>query len=600
MNIGCVGEIVPLVANSRLSVPGELLLELKAHHSAITDLSYSHKGDRLLSASQKEGVVRLWSWSVVPSYPRLMANRKTSHILIQLSNPRRSESAPARRRAPAASRISCDVACWTAQDETIVTSQSELEKQSGSAIVPGSQFICVWDSRSGNCLVAISGAHSMQCPVLVPHPSESDIFCSAGADGRVKIWNVTIGECVFQHKNTLEFGPIDARDKGKPSGYLDGSFSPDGALLVLTDDSGRVSIFDSVGQKDETDGKNLPWMKEQYFSNDYYDLLYDQNGYCVERGSEQPPHLAPRGVRCSNAGTPWAAFVNDLLRGNTGPLPSSEVEARCKRQYCRQIAAEMSETEMPVHGNVIARLDPETTVMLGEDTIGGKLIVGPPSAASDAEARPRSPRRMSDNYRWRDYTDILREEASSNRHDDDSEMADTDDEEFEYNETAGRRLHESSDSDDDDDDMENSLVMPDSPAAGGRRRRFIEDDDSDSEGGLEEYMSTNNEPSGPFIRDYDSHFFRVPDARSASISRSWVRRLESNSSYGGRKSYTPQVGDSIVYIPRVHKDTILQFPSLTAPWRNWPDGAEWPFVQCLIRNIRYRFPFTAYSGRGST
>ncbi|GAX10550.1 bromodomain and WD repeat domain containing protein 1/3 [Fistulifera solaris] len=587
-------------ASSNLRDQGELLLELKAHHSAITDLSYSYKGDRLLSASQKEGVVRVWSWSVDPSYPRLLANRKTSHILIQLSNPRRSESAPARRRAPAASRISCDVACWTAQDETIITSQSELEKLSGSAIVPGSQFICVWDSRSGNCLVAISGGHSMQCPVLVPHPSESDIFCSAGADGRVKVWNVTIGECVFQHKNTLEFGPIDARDKGKPSGYLDGSFSPDGALLVLTDDSGRVSIFDSVGQKDETDGKNLPWMKEQYFSNDYYDLLYDQNGYCVERGSEQPPHLAPRGVRCSNAGTPWAAFVNDLLRGNTGPLPSSEVEARCGRQYWRQIAAEMSETEMPVHGNVIARLDPETTVMIGEDTDGGKLTLGFNSAISDAETRPRSPRRMSDNYRWRDYTDILREEASSNRHDDDSEMADTDDEEFEYNETAGRRLHESSDSDN-DDDMEDSLVMPDSPAAGGRprRRRFIDDDDSDSEVGLEEYMSTNNEPSGPFIRDYDSHFFRVPDARSVSISRSWVRRLESNSSYGGRKSYTPQVGDSIVYIPRVHKDTILQFPSLTAPWRNWPDGAEWPFVQCVIRNIRYRFPFTAYSGRGS-
>lgn len=544
--------------------------------------------------------MRIWSWSVDPSYPRLMANRKTSHILIQLSNPRRSEVTPTRRRTPAASRISCDVACWTAEDQTIITSQSELEKQSGSAIVPGSQFICLWDSSSGNCLVAISGAHSMQCPVLVPHPFETDILCSAGADGRVKVWNVTSGECIFEHKNTLEFGPIDARDKGKPSGYLDGSFSPDGTLLVLTDDSGRVSIFDCVGQKDETDCKNLPWMKEQYFSNDYYDLLYDQNGYCVERGSEQPPHLAPRGVRCSNAGTPWADFVNQMLRGNTGPVPSPEVEARYDRQYWRKVAAIMSDMQMAVHGNVIARLDPETTVLVGEDTVGGKLIVGHSHVVPEAEVTPRSPRRMSDNYRWRDYADILREEASSTRHDDDTEMADTDDEEFEFNEAAGRRMQDTSDSDD-DDEMEDSFALPDSPAASGRqRRRTFIDDDSDSEGGLEEYMSTNNEPSGPFIRDYDSHFFRVPDSRSASISRSWVRRLESNSSYGGRKSYTPQVDDSIIYIPRVHKDTILQFPSLTAPWRNWPDEAEWPIVKCLIRNIRYRFPFTAYSGRGST
>ena len=79
-------------------------------------------------------------------------------------------------------------------------------------------------------------------------------------------------------------------------------------------------------------------------------------------------------------------------------------------------------------------------------------------------------------------------------------------------------MTDSSDSDD-DDEMEDSFVLADSPVAVGRqsRRTFI-DDDSDSEGGLEEYMSTNNEPSGPFVRDYDSHFFRVPDSKSASAA----------------------------------------------------------------------------------
>ena len=143
-------------------------------------------------------------------------------------------------------------------------------------------------------------------------------------------------------------------------------------------------------------------------------------------------------------------------------------------------------------------------------------------------------------------------------------------------------------------------ASPEAPTRVSSRQRLRSRHNDNSSGSesdreLVEYMSTNNTPSGPFAADYESHDFRLTDARSRSVAREWVRRLESNSSYGGRRNYTPQVGDSVVYIPRAHYDTVQNYPSLNAPWQSWPEEAVWPVVRCTVRNIRFRFPFKAYS-----
>ena len=63
-------------------------------------------------------------------------------------------------------------------------------------------------------------------------------------------------------QNTVDFGPVEARDIGMISGYLDGSFSPDGTEIVLTDDCGRLTVLDCMKA---SDGEAFPsWMKEQY------------------------------------------------------------------------------------------------------------------------------------------------------------------------------------------------------------------------------------------------------------------------------------------------------------------------------------------------
>lgn len=610
-----------------------LLLTLKGHLSAITDLKYSKQGDRLLTASQKDGVVRLWAWKTDPalltSHPsaidhlRNTSGREISHILLKLTNPKSAVNCGASTRQGPRSRasrnqshtISCDCAVWLHDDTKVVTSQSELAKQNGAEIVPGSQYLFLWDSFTGHCLLGISGGHSAQCPVVLPHPLLPSVMCTAAADGTARVWDWANGKCVYSHTNTGDFGPIDASDRGKCCGYLDGDFSPDGINLVLADDSGRITVLDCNaalhGGKGENDGAlhsgSFPdWMKEQYFSNDYYDLFYDLHGYCVEKGSEMPPHLAPKGARCSHLGAPFSAMVNETFKGLAGPIPLEESAARWHRTQIRHMSSLMLGRQFTAPGNLVRQFDPKTCRIMEYGTSNSDLALSTDAALSNtprtepAQIRtpPSSARRLSSNYRWIGINDVQED-------DDEGNEQESDDEEFELGESrrdarARARAEgvattvaaaNSQDSDSEDVELDDERIEPSRASSRHRRRpQVTEEDDDDMD--LMEYLSTNNHPSGPFIADYNAHLFKMNSGVSAGrVKRDWVNRTESTSSYEGRKKYTPQIGDSVVYIPRAHFETISEFPNLETPWQSWPEGAAWPVVECCVRNIRYRFPF---------
>jgi WD40 repeat protein len=627
------------------------LLQLMGHVSAITDLYYSHTGDRILSASQKEGVIRVWSLgeklAEVTRDGARIDERGISHIVIRLTNPASSNQPKnSSRRRPghssqsSASKVSCDVAVWSHDDSKVLTSQSVLVKQSGAEVRPGSQFLFLWDSLTGQCLMGISGAHSMQCPVVIPHPTDSSLVCTAGADGFAKVWDWETGRCVFTHQNKVEFGPsADPSDKNKIAGYLDGSFSPDGTTLVLTDDDGRITILDCA-LKTELESNECPsWMREQYFANDYYELFYDRNGYCIERGSERPPHLAPRGVRCNHSGSPYSDEVNEAFaRGRLiGPMPLPAHTCRWRRNHVRNQSRNLMHNKSSTlerrsgFGVVIRRgvreYDPQSTIMIrGTGHIdkchtsaetasraqNGQEMLDSQAFGNGSGGRSDASRNLSANYQWRDYDDLIREQGNP---DDD---ADSDDEEFEPT-SRGRRLvdnGENSDEDESDEDMDDLDDDFESPHRNTRRRQnrtgsgerrsqrraqrrdtqFVEigsDDDA-----IAEFMSTNNTPSGPYARDYNmaGHYWRLTGSKR--VKRSWLSRFESDSSYEGRKTYTPQLGDSVVYIPRAHYESISEFPSLSPPWQRWPESAAWPVVRCLVRGIRFRFPYEDYYRKG--
>lgn len=603
----------------------EPLLKLMGHVSAITDLSFSNKGDRILSASQKDGVARIWCLGKLSLEKK--GDSGVSQIVIKLTD-RSQSNAPRRTHGGSnrsdTSKVSCDVAVWTHDDSKIITSQSVLIKQSGSEIQPGSQYIFLWESRTGQCLLGISGAHTMQCPVVVPHPTDSSLVCTAGADGVAKVWDWESGRCIFTHLNTIDFGPVEAAEKNKLAGYLDGSFNSDGTMIVLTDDSGRLTILDSAAPDDDSsDQSSTSWMREQYFANDYYDLYYDPSGYCIERGSERPPHLAPRGARCSHSGSACSDEINEAFSKLTGPSPLPEHICRWQRAEIRRKATAALTNHSTVserHAITIRRgvreFDPLSTIVIkasGHVESTGKSSKFNSYSNVDAEfgrhvAAPsaRAPSRtMSANYRYLDYDDMIRLQGNQ-----DDDEPDSDDEEFNPA-TQNRDVMDNSDPSDSDLDIDDT-PMGSQPAASRRRQnetnivdrperarrraqrrstQFIEDGTDDEHD--EQIMSTNNTPSGPFVRDYieSGHFWRMP---SGKVRSKWLKRKESDTSYEGRKIYTPQLGDSIVYIPRAHYETINGFPSLEPPWQRWPHGTAWPVVRCCVRGVRFRFPYQDY------
>ena len=272
---------------SRSGIESKPLLKLMGHVSTITDLAYSNAGDRILSASQSDGVVRLWNIGIAAlagsGDKSVFKDKRVTQIVIKLTNPfSKQPSQPTRRRKGSAARnasskVCCDVAVWTHDDSYIITSQCVLIKENKRPIQPGSQFLCLWDSKSGQCLIGISGAHTLNCQVVIPHPMDASIFCTGSIDGTAKVWDWTQGKCIFSHRNKVELGPPDPK---KPSfaGYLDGSFSPDGSAIVLTDECGQITVLDSISKEDNppNSGNSLKWMREQYFANDYYDLAYDR------------------------------------------------------------------------------------------------------------------------------------------------------------------------------------------------------------------------------------------------------------------------------------------------------------------------------------
>jgi len=663
-----INQVRKLLKNQN-GVPSDstLLAILKGHMSSITDLHYSHEGDRILTASQKDGNARIWSFGG-QHHGRLAQNMhdfflNPKQIVLKLSNINENKKLPStgrsgkKRSNTSGSSINCDVAVWTRDDSKIVTSQSSPLRTKNQDIVPGSQVLLVWDSWSGHCLIAIKQAHQQQCPVIVTHPMEYNIICSAGADGVAKVWDLEKGKCIYQHHNKILDGPVSAsNEKGSSSGYLDGSFDEHGNNLVLVDDNGRITLFDCLRELSSTEDLSAPtWMKEQYFANDYYELFYNSNGYCVERGSEQPPHLAPRAVRCNHSGSPWAEDISETYLSMRGPPPISEASALTRRNLLRSESQHLfSGRNHRRRGILMTYFDPKRTVQID----GAEKILSPvqikdrkaPISSISVEGETQnethfrrssitSQRALSSNYRWRDFDDVIREErlqAEGGEGDvededfipqaTDVQPAGDEDDELSHAESEVEFSEEStSESERNFNHISPSLRRSARSQRVSRRNRERDraevdanrtnqitrtslrprpereesnSDDSDDDNIIfEECLSTNNTPTGAYVTDYteSGHFFKMN--LNCRIKRAWLCRTESTSSYRGRKSYAPQVGDSVVYIPKAHKETIRKFMTLKMPWQSWPSGARWPVVRCQILNVRYRFPYKEYFRR---
>jgi len=417
--------------------PCYLLATLSGHLNAITDLQYSNRGDRILTASQKDGVVRIWSWDNASEFdimmhdhfhsyttrtmtttsrakglqnlrqimirlvPLLDASTTTSNVAGGNSNCSSSRavgsgSAMHGGRRGASSRVGaststtatanssvsgsavqCDVAVWTAHDLYIVTSQSIVSRQA-----PPLQVLQVWDSRDGQCLLSIQGAHASSCNIVLPHPLDPYILMSAGSDGVAHVWDMSSGSKLFSYENRLTHGSMaEPEHKNKLCAILDGCWNETSGVILLTDDSGRILLFDVASQcpSSTTPVSLAPsWMKEQYFASDYYEMIYDPHGYALDARSQMPPHLAPRAVRCTHTGTSVGDSVNHALLHLRGPWPITEAELSDRRKILLSRAFDVRRNGLKEYSNKPLRsCGSSSNSFILSKPYGGVLIYGP-------------------------------------------------------------------------------------------------------------------------------------------------------------------------------------------------------------------------------
>lgn len=632
---------------------------LHGHHKPITDIKYSNEGDRLLTASQKDGVVRIWSWgcetnrhsgeSIKIDQVRQIYLRMVPPP--QCQNSSSEASAPGRRSRSTASKsnlqVNCDIATWTSDDSKVVTSQCCPVSASGSNIVPGSQVVHVWDSMTGYCIITLPSAHTKPCSVLISHPFDPTVMASAGADGFARIWNLNTGNCLFSHENIHRYGSTETpSDRGMHCGYLDGSFSPDGLNLVLTDDKGRITVIDSfpedvdIYEVDESATKCsiAPlWMQEQYFANDYYELFYDSNGYCIERGSRQPPHLAPGAARCNHTGSAYNITIQDCLRFSPGPSPLSELEVRTNRDKLRLLSYEIRKPggvlSQNVHGKrpLIEAYPTSNAHIITDGTVPQTLTEtqiqsNVAQTSSENTQHSNNRRQLSSRYRWieddggvqdddggdeveSDYEEVDNAVVRSDRSPSRTRRSRNNNRQPSArtmrlnNRNESRQLNESDSSDESMEERANNQPTRASARQAASQRIYAQNyEDEGSDGSdIEEMLSANTSPSGEYIKDYTDlgHLFKIP--ANVEIERKWVTRSSCIEGYTGWKTFAPQAGDSVVYIPRAHADMLDTFPicnnsSTGAPWQSWPTSCNWPVVQCVVKNIRYRFPYHGHLG----
>ncbi len=580
-----------------------LLTSLRGHNKRITEIKYSSAGDRLLTASDNDGNVCIWSGFPMDAVPSRFLN--VSKLFINLSLPSRCGNK---------SKVRCDGVAWTCDDLNVVTLQSIPASATRYDVSPGSHMIYVWDSYSGKCLMGVKDSHTAVSIALAPHPFLTSVVAVAGLDGCVKVWDLDRGDCFYTHVNSLLNGPVEQpTDRGKRCGCIEVQFSPDGLNLVVTDDSGRVTILDTqVPAWLRSGADSVEKVSEQYFANDYYELEYEENGNCIEKGSEQPPHLAPGGVRCSHEGVPHSETMRNLFHHLKGPLPlpyiSAVYDVRYRGTQSRfegSMGRKYSSTQM----KTISASRFESTVVLTQD---GSLVDDTTltrSASSTADNRHKSKKKtakttLSSRYHWVDYNDLADSgEDGEDQFDNDYQGPDDSSEDDGYSpyrqrgQTLGgrrgsRRTHREA-SDDESHEHRRSARASSRRATQQLYHELSSDDDH-----LQEMMSAHTKPSGKYVDDWviSGHMFKLPRGGGSFVHRSWLHRT----TYQGRKCYCPQVGDSVVYVPKAHNDTLRRFPihDYTPPWTSWPTVTSWPVVLCKVMQVRYRFPYeTNYKSR---
>lgn len=283
-----------LVNGSYVDGSSRLICLLRGHCNAITQVSWSHDGTRVLSGSLKDGTVRIWYWPSkdifsTPHQKVLSLHHNAFAAFGASSAP--SAAAPPRRGARRAKKLpTLDACAWNADDSRVVTMQSISTNATSTAQnslhldpeVFSDQQVKVWDPYTCKVLHTLR-THRRSGYCIVPNPTYPNIAATLAHDGFICFWDIMQGKLLNKIMCPSVYGPAFV---------LDAVFTPGGTSptdLVATDSLGRLIL---VGV-DPTPLSAAP--PEQFFENDYADLIHDDNMNALDAQTSLPVHfIAPQ------------------------------------------------------------------------------------------------------------------------------------------------------------------------------------------------------------------------------------------------------------------------------------------------------------------
>ncbi|KAG0758032.1 hypothetical protein G6F57_010467 [Rhizopus arrhizus] len=273
---------------------------LEGHMGSVTDLAYSHDGQRILSGCQ-DGTARIWNFNKsTKEWNSVILDLKQSvdtHIVQHqaLSN---NISPVDQKQHVDTEEFGLFIPFDNEDDETTDMNQTSEEDMHPEPISPTVDQIKVsmiaWSSDDKWCMIAsnqgeirvyyaydgspacILKGHQGEIYALDNHPLDSSTLLSAGYDGNVILWDLTRRKIITQHQHI-----------GRT--FTDCKFSKDGMKYAITDEEGHCTLF-GIGGLDKDYEQVRSWERGQYFISDYQALRHFTDGSFVDEATQLMPY----------------------------------------------------------------------------------------------------------------------------------------------------------------------------------------------------------------------------------------------------------------------------------------------------------------------
>jgi WD40 repeat protein len=554
---------------------------------------------------------------------------------------------------------------WSRCDTRIISAQKldlspkttpELERQYEVGIR-------VWNSFTG-ALIHTFNHHSRPVFIIEAHPQNPDLVLTAGWDGKIIVSDISRGQFLFCYQN--KFRPTKA---GVPRfqphmdvDVLDCTWGVDGTTLYAVDANGRLLFFGAGdGHNDSCNSVHAPQLlpsdaeikagiankasakhekssrstlpqtlpsttfaavpEEQYQTQDYHPLEWDDEGYCIDTDYNCATHLIPRHINVLIAADtqpyhsqplPYRPHMSDtaelyitdeMIRNahcsSDGPLPLEDTALQKKQEIARELLLNVMNLRL-MNASFARRLmerNEETFYKYGEGGFKMKLKrlrqthqQRGPGKSTDASRAPSGaqtqPRTGGSEDRARNSNiNTLHSPGSRSRrgvtgdphnsaangsgrrnrtviYREDDGGDDDEEEPDDANDSDFRAASASSSSSDDEEDMiENTPVLA-APTRASRRLG------ASSRINYAELLHSASEEEDDYDDDsgHDgalSFPIKEPtlEERDGIVyARDWLLKNKMDSP-NLPSIYNPQVGDEVVYLPQIHKLHLAHFVS---------------------------------------